>query len=235
MIRVLSVGLLGLSLFGAEPVRDLAKVTTTELVNFAPGGTIRLDGSHGSVSVEGWDRPEVEVTVTRSKPGLFGTRERERLQHNLQQVIVKTERRSDQELVISTTFPAHEGLFFAALPPKTRVGVDMEYQIRAPRESHIAIHHKDGEVLITEISGEIEATARTGDIVVMLAGSGKYAIDAKAKMGTVYSDFGDARHTGYLFGERFDNGQGRRVFLRVGFGGISIQSMPAVALPTETR
>jgi hypothetical protein len=40
--------------------------TSTERVKFAPGGTIRLDNSYGYLTVEGWDEPEVEVTVTKS-------------------------------------------------------------------------------------------------------------------------------------------------------------------------
>jgi hypothetical protein len=225
MIKGLAIGLVGLSLFGAAPDRRDAEVTTKETIHFAPGGTIRIEGSHGEVSVEGWDRPEVELTVTRSQLGLFGEKERQEIAKRLEKVLVKADRRSDKELVITTQFPAHYGLFIAPLPPKTRVRVDMEYTLRVPRDSHIAVRHKDGDVLVTDVTGEIDATARSGDVVVMLADGGTYAIDAKTKLGTVYSDFGNPKHLDYLLGERFNNGQGQKIYLRTGVGGISIQRL----------
>jgi hypothetical protein len=223
MKPALAIALLGLTLFAAEPSRHEAQKTTTERVNFAPGGTIRLLDAYGCVSVEGWDNPEVEVAVTRVKAGLYSAKERAAAEPNLEKITVKLERRSDRELVISTTFPRHEGWLLGPLPPKIRVDADMEYVIRVPRNSHVAIHHKDGDVLIREVTGEIEASSRSGDIVVMLPDSGKYAIDARVRLGTVYSDFGDPKHTAYLVGEKFANGTGQRVFLRMGLGGISIQ------------
>jgi hypothetical protein len=236
-MRRLSVGLIGLSLFAAGPLRQRPQLTTTEHAILAPGGTVRIENSYGDVSVEGWDRPEVELTAIRSQPGLYGERERARLTQNLEKVRVRMELKSAGELVISTQFPSRSGLVFAPLPPKTRVGVELEYRLRVPRDAHLVIHHKDGQVLITDVSGEIEATARSGDIVAMLPEAGHYAIDAKAKVGTVYSDFGDAKHLDYLLGERFAAGEGRRIYLRTGVGGISIQRLGALqpAAATQSR
>ena len=54
------------------------------------------------------------------------------------------------------------------------------------------------------------------------------SIDARVKLGTVYSEFGDAKHASYLMGERLANGSGTRVYLRTGVGGISIQRVGTV-------
>lgn len=235
MMWRLTVGLLGLSLFAAGPSRQRPQLTTTDHSILAPGGTVRIDNSYGDVSVDGWDRPEVELTVIRSQPGLYGEKESAQVKQILEKVRVRMELKSAGELVISTQFPSKRGLFFAPLPPKTRVGVDMEYRIQVPRDAHLVIHHKDGQVLITGVTGEIEATARSGDIVAMLPETGHYAIDAKAKVGTVYSDFGDAKHQDYLLGEHFAAGEGRRIYLRTGVGGISIQRLAAPVAATESR
>jgi hypothetical protein len=40
--------------------------TKTERVNFLPGGVIRIDNSYGYLTVEGWDEPQVEITVTKT-------------------------------------------------------------------------------------------------------------------------------------------------------------------------
>ena len=231
----LTVGLLGLSLFAAGPLRQRPRVTTTEHANLAPGGTVRIENSYGDVSVEGWDGPEVELTVIRSQAGLYGEKENARLAKNLEKVHVTLESKSAGELLISTQFPSKTGLFFAPLPPKTRIGVEMEYRLRVPRDAHLVIHHKDGQVLITGVIGEIEATARSGDIVALLPDAGHYAIDARVKLGTIYSDFGNAKHQDYLLGEHFAAGEGRRIYLRTGVGGISIQRLDSGQSAADTQ
>ena len=65
LVVFLSVLEVTLPLFGANELKQV-KITGTERVDFAPGGTIRIRGSYGSVSVEGWDQPEVEIIVTKS-------------------------------------------------------------------------------------------------------------------------------------------------------------------------
>jgi hypothetical protein len=103
-----------------------------------------------------------------------------------------------------------------------------------PRDSHLVIHHGGGNILIGNVAGNIEATNREGDIVLMLPTPGPYSIDAKSKMGTVISDFAGKSHLRYFIGERFagaDANSPRKIFLRVGFGGITIKEVPREALP----
>ena len=49
------------------------QVTKTDRADFAPGGTIHVSGSHGDLNIEGWDRPDVEITVTKSTVGLYAS------------------------------------------------------------------------------------------------------------------------------------------------------------------
>src|SRR5579859_1673199 len=62
--------LLGMTLpaSGRDPLKPPPEKTTTERIDFAPGGTIRINGSYGDLNVEGWDRPEVEVAVIKTLP-----------------------------------------------------------------------------------------------------------------------------------------------------------------------
>src|SRR5664279_5116621 len=122
------------------------EVTTTQRVHFLPGGTIRLDNSYGHLTVEGWDEPEVEITVTKSTDHFYEPDEKEKAGQHFDQVRVLAERRSDKELAISTTLPVRNSLFNSVLPlrriigatplqPENKHGVTVEYTVHVPRNS----------------------------------------------------------------------------------------------------
>ena len=46
-------------------IKRPAQVVHTERVDFASGGTIRLNDSFGHLYIEGWDQPAVEMTLIR--------------------------------------------------------------------------------------------------------------------------------------------------------------------------
>src|SRR5271166_3946486 len=99
-ILFFELGLVGITLplFGAE---QRVEVTQTERISFAPGGIIRMNGSYGTLNVEGWDRPEVEISVAKSTLKYYESKHREKAAANLERVRVSTERRSTSELIIS--------------------------------------------------------------------------------------------------------------------------------------
>jgi len=103
--------------------------------------------------------------------------------------------------------------------------VTVEYLIHAPRESRLVIHHGGGYVFVDNVSGDIDATSRHGDIMLLLPGPGPYSIDAKSKFGFVSSDFAGDALSQYLVGQRFASvnpASSRRIHLRMGIGGITI-------------
>jgi hypothetical protein len=215
--------------FCADMSDKLIHKSSTQLAPFQAGGTIHVNHSFGELWVEGWDRPEVEVTSTKSPDELYGAKDKEagRLADNVR---VAVNRRSDGELEISTSV----GHFSRWRHPFSEEGdVMMEYLIRAPRNAKLVIHHKDGTVLISNMLGDIEASGRTGDIVVLLPESGKYSIDAKSQVGTLSSDFeGKFHHVLLSSGFQLDApAPTHRIHLRMGAGGIEIKGSPAVAVP----
>src|SRR5450432_3405043 len=68
--------------------------TTTERVNLAPGGMIRIDGSYGDLNVEGWERPEVEVTVIKTLPYGYKAKQPDQCEADLGRVRIVTEHKS---------------------------------------------------------------------------------------------------------------------------------------------
>jgi len=212
-----------LPVFG-QAGRQPAQVTTTERVSFAPGGIIRIDHSYGELNVEGWGQPEVEVTVIKSMPYDYKPKRADAAAERLRGVRIVTERKSDAELVISTF--------------KSTGGVRAEYEIHVPRNSGLAIHHGTGSVSVRDVTGDIEAIAGRGDIMLWLP-PGSYSIDAKTKLGNVSSELEGAALSQYLVGQRFTRvsplAPSHRLYLRMGFGGITIKGIlpeseaPAVA------
>jgi hypothetical protein len=200
-------------------------VSSTERVSFGSGGIIRLNDSYGYVSVEGWDRPEVEITVIKSTQRYYKPDQQEQAVRRLERLRVVAERRSDSELTISTLLPLRSGRFSPPLPPQTKAGVTVHYEIRAPRDSRLVIHHGGGYLSIGNMRGDMEVTSRSGDIMLMLPGPGPYSIDAKSTIGTVSLNSARAAHNLYLVGERIAHVNpppAHQVYLRMGFGGITI-------------
>jgi len=231
-----ALGALGiiLPLCGAEGNKRLVEATNSQTVPFQPGGTIHFNHSFGVLAIEGWDKPEVEITVTKSLDQLAGTKDQAELAKHLEKVAIAVERRSDTDLEITTTVPHYSRLTH---PFGSTGGVMVEYQIHAPRNSKLVIQHGTGDVSATDMTADIDATVHNGDIVLMLPESGLYSIDAKSKLGTVWSDFDGDFQRRHLMGTQYAHpgaAPAHRIFLRMGTGGITIKSSPPSAHPPAT-
>jgi hypothetical protein len=216
-----------LAVFGEEARLQPPQVSTTKHVSFAPGGMIRINGSYGDLNVEGWDQPEVEVTVIKSMPHDYKPKRQDDAIKHLNGVQIVTERKSPTELTISTTLASRHGEWVPPLPRTTTGGVRAQYEIHVPHDSRLAIHHGTGSVSVSGVTGDIEASAGRGDIVLWLP-PGSYSIDAKTKLGNVSSEFEGAALSQYLVGQRFTHVNpppSHRLYLRMGFGGITIKGI----------
>jgi hypothetical protein len=211
-------------LFG-QLVSPLTQKTSTEHFTLAPGATIQVDGSFGELNIEGWNQPDVEVTVIKTLPYDY---EPSKAEKDLNAVQVQTDRKSDAELVISTSIPKHDSLLSSTAKSKT--DVLMEYQIHAPTDLKLVIRHGDGSVHINNMSANIEANSSRGDIVVFLPEADP-SIDAKTQFGAIASDFAGDAHRVHLIGRTFTAGRSSSslVRLRMGYGGITIKTLPEEA------
>ena len=218
-----------LPLFAEEEFPHPFEVATTERVDFSAGGTIRLNGSYGYLSVDGWDEPRVEITVIKSTDHFFEPRQQEEAKQRLDLIHVTTERTSATELSITTSRPPRHNTWAHLLPRTKTEGVTVELRIHVPRDSRLAIHHDMGYVWVSDVTGEIEANSHTGDMIVMLPDPGPYSIDAKTHLGSVSSDFTGAGIKQFVTGTKFirtGEGPARRVHLRMGRGSITIKQSP---------
>ena len=72
-----------------------------------------------------------------------------------------------------------------------------------PRDSRLVVHHDNGYVWVSDVTGDIEVNSHTGDMIVMLPDPGPYSIDARTRMGSVSSDFIGKGVNQFLMGTHF--------------------------------
>jgi hypothetical protein len=225
-IRVLAVIGFGTSYLplAAEEPKQKVQVSKTERVDLPSGGTLRLTRSTGVLTVEAWDRPDVEITTIKSTKAEYDVREREKATNDLDKVRVAAGRRGD-ELVITTAFPRH----------RAYSRFDLEYRIKAPAAARLIADHDVGDVNIDGLAGDIQVSLLQGEIMLHLPEEGRYNINAKSRFGDVNSDFpGPEKRRWWLLGHRSvnqDSQAAHKLNLRVGFGDIVILKMRVPALP----
>ena len=233
-VRVILFTLFGscLMLATTDPMgmKQKAQVVDTEQMVFSSGGTIELQDSCGQVSIEGWDRAEVELTVIKTTQRKYSDLEMPHAMAELDRILIGTERPSDNHLVITTTLPDRN----LTRPLRGKSNVDLEYHIRAPRQSRLIIKHDIGEVKVSDIVGDMRLTARIGDISLRLSPEARYAVDAKAKVGDVCSEVGNSMRD-HVIGAQALKPAGApayELYLRVGIGDITVHKIAEEAEAT---
>jgi hypothetical protein len=212
--------------------------TKTERVNFLPGGVIRIDNSYGYLTVEGWDEPGVEITVAKTTDRFYEPERKVKAERHFDEIRVVAEKRSDKELAISTSLPVRHNLISSILPSKriivtmpvhSKRGITVEYTVHVPRESRLVVHHDNGYVWVSDVTGDIEVYSHTGDMIVMLPDPGPYSIDARTRFGSVSADSRGKVNRSFVVGSHFTyagQASSRRVHLRMGRGSITIKNGP---------
>jgi hypothetical protein len=203
------------------------QVTRTDTVDFTAGGVLRLDNSIGDVTVTGWDKPQVEVTIVKSKKKLYDSQHREKAIQDLAKIQILTERRGN-DVVVTSKYPK-----YGLLPPypfRNRHGdLVLEYRISTPRNARLVIDHNSGEVHIDDVASDIRAHVSIGSLTLRLPEENQYAIDAKADAGGIFSDFpGPIDRRLSLVGHKFNAQPSQamhNLYLRIGYGDIEIVKM----------
>jgi hypothetical protein len=216
--------LLALPLLADDRSKETLSATHTDRFNVPAAGAIRLENSYGEVDIDGWDRPEVEVTVVRSSEYLYGSKKSDEAQRRLDSVHVEA-KQNGNDVVISTVYPARNSFLH---PLSRRSDIDISYRIKAPRASKLAIDHNSGGVNVSDISGDIHATVINGQITLTLSPSGQYGIDAQCTIGDVYSDFDGRDQRRGILGQEFAHpgaAPAANLYLRVRAGDIVIMKL----------
>jgi hypothetical protein len=214
------------------------EVSKTEHVPFTSAGRIHIQGSYGYLAVEGWDEPDVEISVIKSTDKFYDPGQREKQEQRFEKVRVVTEHPSETELTISTAPPVRKRVFILPRPwlPSPRHGMTPDYRIRVPRNSKLDVRHDNGYVWLSDITGDIDVRSHAGDMIVVLPEPGSYSIDARTGLGSVSSDFVGNGHR-YMAGTHFvheGTAPARQIYLRMGRGSIEVKNGAGAASVIES-
>lgn len=217
-----------LPLVAEDRSKQMLNASQTARFQVSAAGAIRLDNSFGEVDIDGWDRPEVEVTVVRSSEHYYNAQERSAAQRRMDSVQITT-KQAGNDVVISTVYPPLNALLH---PLSRRSDVEIRYSIHAPRASKLIVGQNRGGLNVSGLHGDIHATVVNGQITLALADA-KYAIDAQCRVGAVYSDFDGRDQRRHAIGDEFSRqseAPTANLYLRVRIGDIVI--LKQSALPT---
>jgi len=212
LIVIVMTGVVQTTAQAKTDTKKKVEVSSTEQIEFARGGIVRMQKSFGEVQVEGWDKNVVEVTVVKALNAADNPKDQAKARTKLDGVRVTVARESKNGLLISSVVPFRKGL-------------TLVYRIKVPQDSDLFIKHDIGEINVTNVVGDMEITNRIGEIDLDLIGSYQYDIDAKVKIGGVDSAFSGQSKRRFLVSETFTGDpkhEAHRIYLRVGIGDIGI-------------
>jgi hypothetical protein len=116
------------------------------------GGRLAVENVHGALDVEGWDRAEVEVQVTKTA---FGSDDR------LDDVRIAVEV-ADRTLTFRTLYPGD-----------LDEPIQVDYRLRVPRQARLErLRTLEGSITVRDVEGVVDARSLNGDIhQINVAGS----------------------------------------------------------------
>lgn len=194
-------------------------VSTTELIPFANGVSVHLKDTFGEVHVEGWERNEVEVSLTRRTQKKYALDAQANQTRRLEKIKVVTTKDASGSLLVETK----------NIPFMFKNNLELEYKVKVPQAIYLKVIHSIGEVQIKNIIGDIEATCKIGELVLELPEKERYDVDARVKIGDVESDFGGKYNRQKLLGAKLTDEVNRsephKLYLRVGIGEIGVKKM----------
>ncbi len=219
---VLSILAFVLSISAQRIEKKRVYVTTTERIPFSNGVSVHLKDTFGEVLVEGWERDEVEISLTRGTQKDYELSAQAKEQRRLEKIKLVATKDGAGGLLIETK----------TLPFIMKNNLTLEYKVKVPQAIFLKVKHSLGEVRIANIIGDIEATCKIGEIVLNLPEKERYDVDARVKIGEVSSEFGGQYNRQKLLGaklvEEVNRSEPHKLYLRVGIGEVSVKKLEAV-------
>ena len=114
------------------------------LYPLSPGGSVAVENVQGEISVEGWDRAEVEVTAAKIGSG-----------------------QADQldDVRVVTELGLRSLKFTTVYPPHLNNPVRVNYHLRVPRQVRLSsLRTLEGNIAVRNVEGSVDARTLSGNI-----------------------------------------------------------------------
>jgi len=159
----LSIPVLALALAWAPSAQasETVKETFTKTYPLQAGGELRVENTNGGITVEAWDRNEVQVEAIKQVKASNAEKAREGLK--LLRIEVKP---SAGALQILTKYPKHEGDGFFDWLSGSSLSMSVTYKIKAPRELVSNLQSTNGGVRLVGTRGRAQLSTTNGGVSV---------------------------------------------------------------------
>lgn len=165
---------------GAVTLRDTFEAT----YDLGPGGKLVLANVNGDITVEAWDRPQVEVVADKR----VRSRSRSHAEEAMDRFQIEVDRRGDT-LVVQTERPRESRSFWSWLFGR-HVEAQVEYRVRVPSSSFaLDLETVNGNLTVDRVRGRIDAGTVNGRVWIAARGGTVEASTINGSMEVELADF----------------------------------------------
>ncbi|HEU4522049.1 MAG TPA: DUF4097 family beta strand repeat-containing protein [Thermoanaerobaculia bacterium] len=159
-MRKAAIFILTLALSAGALSADDLNESLTRTLNVRPGTSFEIENVNGSITISGWDQPQVRIYALKKVRG-----NGEAAAQAMKALRVEV-RQTDRSISIETIYPKKSDLGIFDYLWGKEVNASVKYEIQVPRSMNISADTVNGGIRVTDISGEIELDTTNGKIGV---------------------------------------------------------------------
>ena len=194
------------------------KRVESKTFKMTPGGHIAVEGEEGFIKVNSWDKPEVNLVMTKRAWGR-SEKDAENLLERIEVRISESENHLDIKLVKprETQTVSFWDLFDPDTWGKYRHGISVDFEITVPKQINVNLINDEGDVTIQSIQGDVEIRVDEGDIELN---------DIDFEVMNLYANEGD------IDGARLNNPRGR-IVVKLDEGDVTFEEIESQRLSIQ--
>ncbi|MGE5176416.1 MAG: DUF4097 family beta strand repeat-containing protein [Hyphomicrobiales bacterium] len=159
---------------GAAEVRNVSE----RVFPLEPNGDVTIASQNGRISIEGWDRSEVRVQITRT----VRADDEKRAQELLRGLMVDVET-APNSIKLTSRYPKrHEEVGIWAILVKKIESLNIHYYLQVPRDASLDLRTANGAIRVRGAGRSADVVTVNGDVEV--AGTGG-PVDARTTNGEI--------------------------------------------------
>ena len=159
-MRQLTIFILTFAMSTAAVAGDELTETFQRTLNVRPGTDFEIENVNGSITITGWDQPQVRIHAVKKVRGGG-----EAAAQALKALRIEI-RQSDRSLEVDTIYPKKGDLGVFDFLRGKEVNASVRYEINVPRSMNVAADTVNGAIRLREVNGELELDTTNGKIEV---------------------------------------------------------------------